>query len=1181
MAKFNSLSRGNSTLKKWKEKLPVIRASLFLPVVLIALLIFMITAQSVAGSSSGNNTNTSLNITVVAPVNNTITNKTTLNFLSVVESSSENRTECEIRIYNATAGGAGNSSNNLLLNQSAGFTGEKYNLTFTFVINEGKYLWEETCSYNNSNNNSGCNSSGNANTTGFAAESTGLLNLTVDVTSPSITLVAPVNNSRLDSGEVNLTFFVQDNYAAVINCTLLLNSTLNSSAPLIREDNISAETWGVVKKVEENIPANSSSSWSVSCRDMAGNEGKSQLWSFTTISLNNSTQGNATNQSANQTANLTFELYADKPVYYTDEQVDITVLADVNSLLNMTITNLNDTGFLINFATIIIYPTTSFFRYFNESGEYVVNATLTKGAAHKDKSTQFRVIKRNTTAQPNLQVSISASDTEIGAGEEVKFKCEATNYINDYTCIWDLNGDGTPDSTSKETSYTYASAGGYTVKVMAESQNMEANDSVKIIVKPKYTLNVKVINNRTEQPIEGAVVMVNGNAGATNKNGDVSFSVIEGDAVIKVDKNNYYEHVSSESIAQDKSITIRLASKEKDIVPPSISLTAPEDNYRINATAQEEPLEVEFFVSDDSDVNCTVFYSRYNGYWENRTEIKAAVNSGNKAHITVYNGTNYWMVNCTDEFSNSALSPARKVSVVLNAAASGQKANNTNRSNTTFMLANNLINEIEKHLLSVKGYAGDDKSLADSIGMLKELDAQKTELIKLRRDAFNTRFLKSEEEKKRKELEVRNDIIRIRNSTIVEINVQDKRSFVKYPSPEEVGKIAGEYLSARGINMTNKSLGEYASENVPLQDLLTISTTAWKAEVLMLNNERREITIIRHTIKMENSTVPYDLVISIPKDIIPSADVISFKTLFEIIKNDPLVRVVPDRGEVIYYFDKEVELGKLQKIGIVALSRNINIKQKITGFSIAGITNITSNWKMVAELLAILILGGVLVSGRIGLGMNSGRTLHHVEGIRKGTHLGARRKEKEPLIPSFMSGMKGVFLMADSALNRRKGDAERLSTNYEHIRRIYAKSPPPIKRMLAREAGRIAFTINREKIEELLYHGRVFTGSGNIVRARETYDKLRRVISRSDVRTRRMFKEEIAEFYNDINTLYTQKLLLEANRDVEEGKITKAKGIYRKIQKCYPFLSSEQKQELYKKASELFLRIKERERVSH
>jgi PKD repeat protein len=104
-----------------------------------------------------------------------------------------------------------------------------------------------------------------------------------------------------------------------------------------------------------------------------------------------------------------------------------------------------------------------------------------------------------------MGVVITANKNEAFTGEKIQFSAQITNAVGNVNMIWNMD-----DSTEKYTSsfeHSYNSPRTYNIVLIVTDQGgnqVIKSKQVKII--PQYTLKIKVVDNKTSEVIDDALV---------------------------------------------------------------------------------------------------------------------------------------------------------------------------------------------------------------------------------------------------------------------------------------------------------------------------------------------------------------------------------------------------------------------------------------------------------------------------------------------------------------------------------------------------------------------------------------------------------------------------------------------------------------------------------------------------
>lgn len=114
------------------------------------------------------------------------------------------------------------------------------------------------------------------------------------------------------------------------------------------------------------------------------------------------------------------------------------------------------------------------------AGSYKVSLRVTDSTGQSDTETKDKYI----TVGGLVQADFTASATTVAPGQAVAFTASAAGGAPPITYAWDFNGDDVVDSASEQPTYTYATAGVYTVslKVIDSAGNTDTEKKIGYIM---------------------------------------------------------------------------------------------------------------------------------------------------------------------------------------------------------------------------------------------------------------------------------------------------------------------------------------------------------------------------------------------------------------------------------------------------------------------------------------------------------------------------------------------------------------------------------------------------------------------------------------------------------------------------------------------------------------------------
>jgi hypothetical protein len=148
---------------------------------------------------------------------------------------------------------------------------------------EADYTWQVNCTDNSTAKNVGASEIRN-------------LTIGVDQTPPTVTLIAPENNSIFNSQNVLYEYSVTDFSSDIKNCSLIINNEINQTDITISED--------VSQFLNTTGQPDGNYNWSVNCTDTFNNTGASVVFNLTIFEPKQIIVNVSTNQSSYEQGNL-------------------------------------------------------------------------------------------------------------------------------------------------------------------------------------------------------------------------------------------------------------------------------------------------------------------------------------------------------------------------------------------------------------------------------------------------------------------------------------------------------------------------------------------------------------------------------------------------------------------------------------------------------------------------------------------------------------------------------------------------------------------------------------------------------------------------------------------------------------------------------------------------------------
>jgi hypothetical protein len=153
------------------------------------------------------------------------------------------------------------------------------------------------------------------------------ITFTIDTTSPSITLLSPLNNTGNTNGNITFSFNVTDTNI-IANCSLSLNNIVNQTNTTINKD--------VTQNFNLTNISRNKYNWTISCADNSLNEGNAtrKLTVIKALQFSNGTT-NLSNVNISNITNLIITTQ-NKGLINFSNNIDLTNFTDLDSFINIT-----------------------------------------------------------------------------------------------------------------------------------------------------------------------------------------------------------------------------------------------------------------------------------------------------------------------------------------------------------------------------------------------------------------------------------------------------------------------------------------------------------------------------------------------------------------------------------------------------------------------------------------------------------------------------------------------------------------------------------------------------------------------------------------------------------------------------------------------------------------------------
>ncbi len=650
---------------------------------------------------------------------------------------------------------------------------------------------------------------------------------------------------------------------------------------------------------------------------------------------------------------IEFNITTDKLIYNQTEQVEITV----NSRSNSNVTIVVNGGSSSYSATSKFFPTYYIFTDTLNIGTYSISGIMRYRNLTENKTVTFNVISNQP--QNPLELSISSNGSTINEGEIVAFAALVSGNSSKVSFKWDLNGDGTIDSTLEKINYTYLNNGTYLVNLSINSSGWNLTSFKTITVQKLFNLTIHVIENITGTPLESVSVNVGNYNSLTDSNGIAKFTIRKDDYNLVISKLGYYSYYMPLELYSSNSIEIVLGKVDSEA--PIIELISPINNSQIT----EKSTTIGFKVNDASSVNCSIYTNSGGNWWTLETTIvNAQKNSLSNVELTNLedNKTYSWRVNCKDEKGNTNFSDSWYF-ITNSSSVSNSLYVNLDAQDADAQEFSSTIDELIKN---IDNYDKPEKELADIIKFKRMLELSKAEVVRYNRDLHDLKWRRLNQTELDAETDrLLNAIEKAKQDSPKNLKVLENSEFVKYPTKVDIEDIV---IAEKGLQDDKKIRSKMSSltdQIILLQTGITITTRASVYEIEYQSGVQKKSTAIIKEIKSSKKSEGLLYYEYIPKEIAPNASEINFLYDHDVVVEDPIVKsLFTEDKQYVYIINKNIDLKTLEKSKSVMMPMVIEFTDQgtnfITGFAFVDMFKSDifkiDNTRLMIEIIVIIVL---------------------------------------------------------------------------------------------------------------------------------------------------------------------------------------------------------------------------------
>ncbi len=720
-----------------------------------------------------------------------------------------------------------------------------------------------------------------------STRTSGTNTLTIDTQKPVISINQPQDGQITTSGAINLSFLASDSISSDLDCFSLIDTTPSFLGKVILNGTDYITTISVPQGTH---------TISAMCKDSAQNSFQTPARTFTYTS---------------QTGLI---LTLEKNIVDLREPFALNIASLEQGQLQLTVQRFD----LLNHAVLESYHSLS------PPYRFVFNDTFFEGTY------MFLAIQgsnqKNTSGSVSnsITATIQTTPSVAIAGREVVLNATVLGGTQPYQYFWLFNGStytSSQFSKSLESSYQQAFL---TIK--------DANGNNKSFVRNFWVYNkisLTIKDSISGSPIDNAKTTINGEVKYSNISGQVSFDELGGTYEVIIEHYNHsrFTQISPYFSTQERIFSLTPLIAEASA--PSISQITPDQGASVTS-----PVAVTAVVS--SLANCSLYKKDEGSQW---TLIETKQTNNNEAEFTedFSEGSQSVRIECSDSSGRTTLSETRTFDV-------NQPFSGINNELSTSIVndedgLDKTINEIDSQIGFFNGLDKNQRELAEALDIYKTLDDAKVQFITAKRNISEAKFQElTEIDLSRLRDTILTSLQETRKKIPTSFNILESTESIAYATNQDIEALSEDLALASGTKLSAGQKNSYVKQIQALQANLGVTAVYGVAEITYLSGERENFGIVIKTISLKDSQSGMQLIESIPKTLATSSSQIKSKILYQVVKEDPILRFpVSLDNKLSYYISGIKQLDALQQAKTILVESPKSgsaKKSSATGFAI-------------------------------------------------------------------------------------------------------------------------------------------------------------------------------------------------------------------------------------------------------
>ena len=762
-----------------------------------------------------------------------------------------------------------------------------------------------------------------------------------------------------------------------------------------------------------------------------------------------------------------FNFTTDRSAYNLSDTAYISVVSRPNSTVNVTVTRLGQVSWRREFSPAFSGFAISETRAIANTsayGNYSIIAIMRYLNITEQRASAFEVVSPWTSP---LTVTINTNATTINENSPVSFSATLANNISAVSYRWDMENDGTIESTQANLTYRFQTNGTFTVNLTVSDSQGNQTDLETIVSRKLYNVTITVRDNSTLSAIQNAIAELNDITINTSSDGKAVFEVPKGDHDALITHPNYHYH--SKEINANSNLEYLVNLTQADRLAPIVLGISPLHN----ATAYNSSLDFIFSVYDTSAVSCTLYTRSESVLW--RSEATASLSNPSGQYSLAGSldfGTHEWKVECRDHDGNTNSSDAS----LLHLESGGAPNDLSVDLGEEDLKTSEIESKIRETIASLETLGGKESEISNAIQLKKTLERSLLSLERANRDLHSLVWRNLNGSELEKETQAILDRVEdVKKTTLHSFTIVESTEFVGYAPKPSIAHGLSIAINSSNRKFSKKEMRSMLEEHDRLQSLITVTTRASVVDIEYLDSTRAKGTIIHKKLATDQedfSGMRYLEII--PKEIAKDADDIQFFFEHEVVEQDPVIQIDIEKvKDYAYMVMGSVDLKDTENLASVLIKKDLKPKSQsaITGFAFAdslasGIKE-TLDVRLIAEIIIIVILAGVYLTYSFG----------SIEGLK-------RRLEPRQI----KDIRKKIEDTSHEVLSKNYEEA---SKHYRMIVEAYHALDPKKKLEVSGGVTQLLFQVNTLYIDKLIDEADAVIGKNDRNETSKIYEKIR------------------------------------------------------------------------------------------